>query len=103
MVALAGGLRDLLLSRGEHVDGKVLRAFVPVSLHTEQPGKARGNLDGAMVVPLPIGEPDNVRRLELIAEEIAYRRKKHRPPGGMLFVASRSNVWRCVLLLISAS
>jgi diacylglycerol O-acyltransferase / wax synthase len=85
MVALAGGLRDLLLSRGEYVDGTVLRAFVPVSLHTEQPGMARGNLDGAMVVPLPIGEPDDVRRLQLIARETAYRRKKHRPPGGMLF------------------
>ena len=45
---------------------------------------ARGNLDGGMVVPLPIGEPDDVRRLELIAGETAYRRKKHRPPGGML-------------------
>ena len=85
MVALAGGLRDLMLSRGEHVDGNVLRAFVPVSLHTEQPGKALGNLDGAMVVPLPIGEADDVRRLQLIAGETANRRKKHRPPGGMLF------------------
>ena len=56
-----------------------------LSLHTEQPGKAQGNLDGAMVVPLLIGVPDDVRRLALIARETAYRRKKHRPPGGMLF------------------
>jgi WS/DGAT/MGAT family acyltransferase len=85
MVVLAGGLRDLLLGRGERVDGLVLRAFVPVSLHTEQPGQARGNLDGAMVVPLPIGEPDDVRRLQLIAAETAERKKKRRPPGGTLF------------------
>jgi diacylglycerol O-acyltransferase / wax synthase len=85
MVALAGGLRDLLLARGEHVAEQVFRAFVPVSLHTEQPGKARGNLDGGMVVPLPIGEADDVRRLQLIAGETANRRKKYRPPGGMLF------------------
>jgi len=85
MVALAGGLRDLLLGRAEHVAGQVLRAFVPVSLHTEQRGEAQGNLDGAMVVPLPIGVADDVRRLQLIAGETAYRRKKHRPPGGMLF------------------
>jgi hypothetical protein len=38
-----------------------------------------------MVVPLPIGVADDVRRLQLIAGETAYRRKKHRPPGGMLF------------------
>jgi hypothetical protein len=29
---VAGGLRDLLSSRGESVDGVMLRAFVPVSL-----------------------------------------------------------------------
>jgi diacylglycerol O-acyltransferase / wax synthase len=81
---VAGGLRDLLRSRGENVDELVLRAFVPVSLHREQPGQARGNLDGAMVVPLPIAEPDPVRRFRLIAAETAQR-KKSRPPGGTLF------------------
>ncbi len=85
MVVLAGGLRALLLGRGERVDGLVLRAFVPVSLHSEQPGQARGNLDGAMVVPLPIGEPDDARRLRLIAAETAERKKKRRPQGGTLF------------------
>jgi diacylglycerol O-acyltransferase / wax synthase len=85
MVALAAGLRELLLGRGERVDGLVLRAFVPVSLHTEPPGQARGNLDGGMVVPLPVGEPDDLRRLELIAAETAQRKRKARPPGGTLF------------------
>jgi diacylglycerol O-acyltransferase len=83
--AVAGGLRALLASRGERVDGLVLRAFVPVSLHREQPGQARGNLDGAMIVPLPIGEPDHVHRLRLIAAETAERKKKSRPPAGTLF------------------
>ena len=46
LTAVAGGLRTLLASRGEPVGGLVLRAFVPVSLHREQPGQARGNLDG---------------------------------------------------------
>jgi len=85
MVVLAGGLRELLLGRGERVDGLVLRAFVPVSLHAEQPGQARGNLDGAMVVPLPIGEPDDARRLQLIAAETAERKMKRRPQSGTLF------------------
>ncbi|HET9255210.1 MAG TPA: wax ester/triacylglycerol synthase family O-acyltransferase [Pseudonocardiaceae bacterium] len=83
--AVAGGLRTLLASRGERVDGLVLRAFVPVSLHREQPGQARGNLDGAMIVPLPIGEADPVHRLGLIAAETAERKKKNRPPSGTLF------------------
>jgi diacylglycerol O-acyltransferase / wax synthase len=86
MTAVAGGLRSLLDSRGEPVEKLVLRAFVPVSLHREQPGQARGNLDGAMVVPLPLGEPDPVRRLRLISAETAARKKKKsRPPAGTLF------------------
>jgi diacylglycerol O-acyltransferase / wax synthase len=85
MVALAGGLRALLLGRGEPVDGLVLRAAVPVSLHQEQPGQAHGNRDGMMVVPLPVGEPDGVRRLRLIAAETTRRKGKYRPQGGTLF------------------
>jgi diacylglycerol O-acyltransferase len=85
LTALAGGLRELLLGRGEHVDGLVLRAFVPVSLHTGRPGQARGNLDGAMIVALPVGEPDHVRRLQLIAAETTRRKTRRRPQGGTLF------------------
>jgi diacylglycerol O-acyltransferase / wax synthase len=85
LAVLAAGMRDLLRSRGERIDGLVLRAFVPVSLHSGPPGQARGNLDGAMIVPVPVGEPDDVRRLELIAAETAERKRKCRPPGGALF------------------
>jgi hypothetical protein len=45
LAAVAGSLRQLLGGRGEPVDGVVLRAFVPVSLHHEQGGQARGNQD----------------------------------------------------------
>ena len=85
MAALAGGLRALLLGRGERVEGLVLRAAVPVSLHQEQPGQAQGNRDGMMVAPLPIGEPDDASRLRLIAAENTKRKRKYRPQGGTLF------------------
>jgi diacylglycerol O-acyltransferase / wax synthase len=85
MTAVARGLRELLLSRGENVQGLALRAFVPVSLHHEPAAEATGNLDGAMVAPLPIGEPDDLRRLAMIAADTAQRKKKERPPGGTLF------------------
>src|SRR5215207_4171480 len=42
LAAVGGGLRELLASRGEPIDALVLRAMVPVSLHHEQPGQARG-------------------------------------------------------------
>jgi diacylglycerol O-acyltransferase len=85
MAVLAGGLRALLLGRGERADGLVLRAAVPVSLHRERPGQARGNLDGMMAVPLPVGEPDDARRLRLIATDTAELKKQPHPPGGTLF------------------
>ncbi|HZD02414.1 MAG TPA: wax ester/triacylglycerol synthase family O-acyltransferase [Actinomycetes bacterium] len=79
LAAVAGGLRQLLGSRGEDVGGLVLRAMVPISLHQEQ---ARGNKPGWMMVPLPVGEPDPVRRLELIAAQTAARTHKARPQAG---------------------
>jgi diacylglycerol O-acyltransferase / wax synthase len=85
LTAVAAGLRELLRSRGEPVEDLVLRAMVPVSLHHEQPGQARGNLDGVMIAPLPIGEPDDVQRLRWIAAETTRRKTKSRPPGGTLF------------------
>jgi diacylglycerol O-acyltransferase len=82
LAAVAGGLRQLLASRDEDVGGLVLRAMVPISLHQEQPGQAQGNQPGWMMVPLPLGEPDPVRRLALIAAETAARRFKARPQAG---------------------
>ena len=85
LTAVAGGYAKLLRSRGERVDTLVLRAFVPVSLHQEQPDQAKGNVDAGMVVPLPIGERDHVRRLHLIAADTRERKKKSRPEAGSLF------------------
>ncbi|HEY9378541.1 MAG TPA: WS/DGAT domain-containing protein, partial [Jiangellaceae bacterium] len=82
--AIAGGLRELLTSRGEPIDDLVLRAYVPVSLHGRQRGPARGNLDGMMAVPLPVGMPDPVRRLRWIAAETTIRKSRRRVAGGTL-------------------
>ncbi len=79
LAAVAGGLRDLLLARGEPVGDLVLRASVPVSLHQEQSGPPHGNRVGWMAVPLPVGEPCPARRLELIAAATAERKKNARP------------------------
>jgi diacylglycerol O-acyltransferase len=80
LAAVAGGLRQLLAGRGEPVEGLVLRVMVPISLHHEQPGQARGNQDAMMMVPLSLGEPNPVRRLALIAAETAARKHKAHPP-----------------------
>jgi diacylglycerol O-acyltransferase len=82
LAAVAGGLRQLLAGRGEPVEKLVLRTMVPISLHHEQPGQASGNQDTMMLVPLPLGEPDPVRRLQLIAAETAERKRKAHPQTG---------------------
>jgi len=82
LAAVAGGLRQLLASRGEDIRGLVQRAMVTISLHDEEPGQARGNKPGWMMVPLPLGEPDPVRRVELIAAETAARKHQARPQAG---------------------
>ena len=81
LAAVAGGLRQLLAGRGEPVQELVLRAMVPISLHQEQPGQAQGNKDAMMMVPLALGEPDPVRRLDLIAAETTARKHKAHPPA----------------------
>jgi diacylglycerol O-acyltransferase len=83
LTVTAGGLRGLLSSRGEPVDG-LLRIYVPVSLHQEPPAQARGNLIAQMVVPLPIGVPDPILRLQLIAKDTAQRKAKSRPSLGIM-------------------
>jgi diacylglycerol O-acyltransferase len=82
LAAVAGGLRELLASRGEDVQGLVQRAMVTISLHDEQPWEAQGNKPGWMMVPLPLGEPDPVRRLEAIVAETAARKRDARPEAG---------------------
>jgi WS/DGAT/MGAT family acyltransferase len=89
LAAVAGGLRDLLLSRGEPVTGLVLRVAVPVSLHPAA-AEATGNLDGGMAVPLPVGEPDALRRLRLIAADTATRKARARPQVYAGIMASRA-------------
>jgi WS/DGAT/MGAT family acyltransferase len=95
LAAVAGGLRKLLASRREELQGLVQRAMVTISLHDEQPWEAQGNKPGWMMVPLPLGEPDPVRRLELIAAETAARKRDARPEAGsgiFRFVACQ-RVW----------
>jgi diacylglycerol O-acyltransferase / wax synthase len=95
LAAVAGGLRELLASRGENVEGLVQRAMVTISLHQERLGEAQGNKPGWMMVPLPIGEADPVRRLERISAETAARKKEARPEAGsgiFRFIAGQ-RVW----------
>lgn len=60
LAAVTDGLRDLLLGRGEPLDGVFLRTTVPVAAGGE------GQAMGMLLVDLPVGEADPLRRWELI-------------------------------------
>jgi diacylglycerol O-acyltransferase / wax synthase len=99
LTVTAGGLRGLLSSRGEPVEGAVLRIYVPVSLHQGPRAQARGNRIGQMVVPLPIGTTDPARRLQQIAKDTAERKAMSRPSLGKL--PRRGIAGRAVLKLVA--
>ena len=82
---IAGGLRQLLSSRREPIEGVILPIFVPVSLRRSRPDQEGGNLISQMVVPVPIGIAEPGQRLEQIAVETAKRKSISRPSLGTIF------------------
>jgi diacylglycerol O-acyltransferase / wax synthase len=78
LAAITGGLRGLSLARGEPVDGVVLRALVPVSMHHE-PGLPRGNVLGQITAPLPVGVADPAVVLRHIAAATAEQKARVGP------------------------
>lgn len=96
LTVTAGGLRELLRSRGELDDDLTVRIDVPVTLRPAQGrDQARGNLIGQFVVPLPIGVADPGRRLAQIATETAARKAESHPSVGTML---RSRIARRALL-----
>src|SRR5919106_469737 len=71
LAAVAGGLRHLLKARGERIEtGLQLRAMVPVSVRADQERGALGNRVATVWAPLPVSEPDGVRRLRFVTEQM---------------------------------
>lgn len=66
---VAAGLRALLVSRHERVEGVSLRVTVPVSLRkarSAEDARALGNRVGGVVIPLPLDDESEALRLEKI-------------------------------------
>ena len=66
LAAVAGGLRQLLLARGERLDRDV-KAFVPVSLRADHEHLELGNRVGGLFAPLPVGLPEPGVRLWVVS------------------------------------
>ncbi|HEX8002611.1 MAG TPA: wax ester/triacylglycerol synthase family O-acyltransferase [Mycobacteriales bacterium] len=75
LATVAGALRTWLLTRGESVNGRTVRAMVPVSVRTE--GQQLGNRVSSYFVDLPVGEPSPVVRLH----QVSYAMSAHKESG----------------------
>ncbi len=69
LAAAAGGLRELLLARGEEPPSRGLRAMVPVNLRAASERLALGNRLTSLFVHLPVGVSDPHERYRRQMEE----------------------------------
>jgi diacylglycerol O-acyltransferase len=77
LAVVTRGFRDLLRSRDESVDNRVLRSLVPVSLRTPD---ARGVFDNrvtAIFAELPVGIEDPVARLGAVRTQMQTLKASH--------------------------
>jgi diacylglycerol O-acyltransferase len=70
LAAISGAFRDLLKERGELPDGLVVRTLVPVSVRGRDERGMVTNRVSAVLANLPAGEPDPLRRLALVREQM---------------------------------
>jgi WS/DGAT/MGAT family acyltransferase len=87
LAVVSGGLRRLLKGRGERVDDVELRAMVPVSVRAEAERGALGNRVASMWAALPVFEPDPVKRLKLIAEQMKGLKSSGQAVGAQILTS----------------
>jgi WS/DGAT/MGAT family acyltransferase len=75
----SGGLRQLLMSRGERVAGVELISALAVSTRSATDTAAVDNRAGTMVLPLPVGEADPKHRLDLIVRTTQQAKARQLP------------------------
>ena len=67
LAAVTEGFRELLVNRGEPLDGRTVRTLVPVSVRSEAERNVLNNRVSGLLVDLPIDEADPVRRLAALS------------------------------------
>jgi diacylglycerol O-acyltransferase len=70
LTLVSGALRELLLSRGEDVEGRTIRSLVPVSVRRPGEKGVYNNRVSAMFAELPVGVVDPVERLGVVRAQM---------------------------------
>jgi len=81
-----GGLRRLLMSRGEALPEGDLRAQVPVNIRSEDQEHALGNELTSLFVELPVNEADPLVRYRRVVERAAQLKAGSQRTGGKTIV-----------------
>ena len=76
LTVVAGGLRDLLMSRSELTENAELQVLVPVGLVNAE-GRGLANDVSALFVRLPIGTDDPVTVLRTVSAEVGKDKDRH--------------------------
>ena len=85
LAIVSGGLRDLLVSRGEEVEGRRVRTLVPVSVRRPGERGVYNNRVSAMFAELPVGTADPVARLATLhAQMEGLKQSKQAVAGDVL-------------------
>jgi diacylglycerol O-acyltransferase / wax synthase len=85
LTAITAGFRDLLLHRGEEIEGVVIRTLVPVSVRASS-DHTYNNQVSAMIAELPVGIADPLERLEAIRAQMAELKGSHQAEAGSVVV-----------------
>ncbi len=78
LACVTGGFRDLLVHRGEPVDGRRVRNLVPVSMRPPGDDSAQNRISG-MLGHLPVGVADPLDRLAAVRAGVAHGREAGTP------------------------
>jgi WS/DGAT/MGAT family acyltransferase len=87
LAMVTGGLRRLLLGRGEALPAAPLRAMVPVNLRGADARMALGNRVASLFVHLPVAEPEPVDRLRAVQRDALALKASREAAGGSALVA----------------
>jgi WS/DGAT/MGAT family acyltransferase len=82
LAIVSGGLRDLLEERGEEVDGRSIRALVPVSVRAAGERGVYNNRVSAMFAELPVGISDPAERLQSLQVQMDGLKESHQAVAG---------------------
>ncbi len=88
LAAVTGGLRALLLERGEALPERGVRAMVPMDIRREDEHDGRlGNRITSLFVDLPVAEEDELQRYGLVCAATNQVKASHLPEGADTLLA----------------